>query len=202
MRKKIYAVCSRCNNNWMNDLEKAMIRFRVQLVRGESVELSVSEQADLARWVLMKVMVGEHNAPKEAAFTQELRKAFMMSLSFPENLSVYIATCGVDPWNNAFLKNAVTLSLTPDPPEDMRLSKNSQTTAFGLGSLFVFTMFSRSPGVNLENFLNIQPPFVRIWPAGNEPVRWPFIIIPKLVADGVAMAMDALSKHPRTLWRQ
>jgi hypothetical protein len=201
MRKKIHAVCARCNNNWMNDLEKALLPFRVPLVRGEPVELSPDDQLSVARWVLLKVMVGEQNTPDEAAFSQDDRTAFMRSLTFPTNLFIYIATCGVDPWNNAYLKHSTTLSLSPTPSPDVTRSKNSQTTAFGLGDLFAFTMYSRSPGVNLENFIKIQPPFVRIWPGSGRASRWPFIVIPKPIADGVSMAMDALSKHPRTLWK-
>jgi hypothetical protein len=57
------AVCAGCNNGWMSRLEDETKRIAEEMVRGNAQQLSTREQATLAMWAALKVLVAEYTVP-------------------------------------------------------------------------------------------------------------------------------------------
>ena len=75
--KKIYVVCEKCNNGWMEAIEKAARPALSRLLLGDFSVLSVNEQNVINAWVAIKTIVGE--------FDDVARKA----IPFADRESVY-----------------------------------------------------------------------------------------------------------------
>jgi len=59
-------VCEDCNTGWMHDLEEKVRPFvKPMLTNKHGVDLDVTQQRDLARWAVMKVLLMEHCMRKQ-----------------------------------------------------------------------------------------------------------------------------------------
>jgi hypothetical protein len=84
--KKIRAVCVSCNTGWMSTLETAVKPILTPLIATQPHTLSLNSMDILAKWISLKIMVGEHNHPKDAVTPLEDRLKFKSSLEIPPNL--------------------------------------------------------------------------------------------------------------------
>jgi hypothetical protein len=56
----VRAVCARCNNDWMNDLDQEVEPLIVPLIRNDVLPLSDEERTLLARWATKIGLLLEH----------------------------------------------------------------------------------------------------------------------------------------------
>lgn len=148
--KQLRVVCKTCNETWMSQIEEAAKPILIPLILGRAGRLDQEVQAKLATWVTLKVMVAEQNKREEAVFSEEERNLFMRERAIPSGVSIWIARCFSPLWRNAFLRCSGQLAFSATlPPTVIPTTerKNVQTSAFGIGELFVYTMISRAEGI-------------------------------------------------------
>jgi hypothetical protein len=198
--KQLRVVCKACNETWMSQIEEAAKPVLTPLILGQAGLLDQQMQARVATWVTLKVMVAEQNQRQEAVFTEEERALFMREGAIPSGVSICIARCFSTLWRNAFLRCSGQLALSPTLPPTVfptAEKKNVQTSAFGIGELFVYTMVSRAEGIDLNDLIQVRDHLIPIRPSASGvelPIRY---IIPEGVANGIALALHALmnSEH-------
>ena len=87
----VKAVCQRCNNGWMADLEARAERILAPLLRGEPTALHPRHQKVLATWAVKTALVMSHLRPwSEAIPRSEYREFFESQVPGPRHL-VWIA---------------------------------------------------------------------------------------------------------------
>jgi hypothetical protein len=59
LQKKVKAVCRKCNNEWMSELEQEVAPFLGSMVRGDGATLTMDEQELLALWTVKTVCVAD-----------------------------------------------------------------------------------------------------------------------------------------------
>src|SRR4051812_11598808 len=93
------AVCARCNNGWMSRLESETKRIAEGMVRGNPQELPPREQATLAMWAALKVLVAEYTIPaanravpeSHYAWVYDARHTFELpALPFEVHIAAYV----------------------------------------------------------------------------------------------------------------
>lgn len=199
--KKIYVVCRKCNNTWMSAIEAKVKDIAIPMMRGNCIDLTSEMQTTLAEWVTLKVLVAENNKPDEAVFPQEARNAFWKDKTIPSCMSIWVGRCIEVPWRSVFIRQAALFGLDiNEPPNAGR--KNTQTTALGIGELFIFSMACVTEGVDLNNFFAFDSRIVPLWPIADNTLVWPPMkILSGQDATSIAFAMEKLILSPRTLWR-
>lgn len=60
-RWRVRAVCARCNNGWMSQLETRVQPILIPLLTGRTTRLTPPQQQTLACWAALKVMVAEYD---------------------------------------------------------------------------------------------------------------------------------------------
>jgi hypothetical protein len=171
------------------------------LIRGSDGTLSSEGQKTLATWATLKVMVAEQSKPEEAVFSDQDRAAFMRERIIPSSVRVWVARCIAPLWRNAFLRCSGQLALgTTLPPTVFPTSerKNVQTSAFGVGELFIYTTVSRAEGIDLNELIRVRDYLVPIYPNTGDAIRLPLrFIIPETVANRIATALNSFMSSKR-----
>jgi len=198
--KKMRVVCRKCNSEWMGAIEAAAQPIATPLILGNPATLDRNAQAVLARWITLKVMVGEQNVPGDAVIPQGDRDAFRIAGVIPPYIKIWIATSVVPDWRASYFTEAATLALAEAPMPDSR-GKNVQTTAFGMGALFVYTMVSPATGIDISDLAVISG-IPRLWPISESIIVWPLPNI--LRGDGpmrLALWLRGLAQSEHVRWK-
>lgn len=182
--KRIRAVCTGCNNGWMNVIEGDVRPFATEMIQGNPVLLNEPEQRILATWIALKAMVGELNQTSmqatEAVTEPADRQLFRDRRTIPGYFTIWIGRCLGERWRHAFLRNASSAAILgkvdnvvarPVNPDLSR--KTIQTTAIGFGQLFTLTLLSKLPELDLLRELPIPRQLARLWPPTGEAINWP-----------------------------
>jgi hypothetical protein len=198
--KKIRVVCRKCNSEWMGAIETAVQTIAAPLILGNPATLNQDAQTVLARWITLKVMVGEQNVPEDAVVLQEDRDAFKRIGAIPSYIKIWIATCAVPDWRTSYYREAATLTL-PENAMPISQRKNVQTTAFGIGALFVYAMVSPAKGIDLNDYIGVDG-IPRLWPISQSTIHWP---LPNIMrGDGpmrLSLALRGLAHNPNVIWK-
>ncbi len=169
--KKIRAVCVPCNTGWMSTLETAVQPILTPLIATQPHTLTVSSMHVLAKWIALKIMVGEHNHPKDAVTPLEDREKFRSTLEIPPNFKIWIAKCGVGGWQTAYVRHTSTVSSTPVFLPNHRF-KNTQSITFGIGDLLVHVLHTTvtdwGPNLSFEPSGVVIPLFPIV-----DSINWP-----------------------------
>ena len=169
--KKIQAVCVSCNTGWMSALENAVQPILTPLISTVPHTLTVSSIDILAKWIALKVMVGEHNHPKDAVTPAEDRAKFRSTLEIPSDFKIWIAKCGVVGWQSAYIRHTATLSLTPDFQPHHRF-KNTQSVTFGIGDLLIHVLHSTVTDLGADCSFEPAGVVIPLFPIVGS-VNWP-----------------------------
>lgn len=189
------AVCSACNNGWMNQLESAARSTLTSLATGSCDKLSISAAANVSRWITMKIMVSEQDKDDLSVISHKEREAFKQRRVPPENFRIWIADCQDQGWQAGYVRHALALSHKPSSG----LHKNTHSVAFGFGRLYVYVLHSHLEVV-VEN-INFDPEVVLpLYPAPSK-VSWP----PRRVITGIeghmiASALNKFISTPNVKW--
>ena len=197
-KKTVRVVCGMCNPGWMNDLEREVRPVLEPLLLGVPVSLLPTGRDVVARWITLKLMVGEHAQLGNAVVTQPDRSAFMRERRIPDAVKIWIGQIDSAKWKHGWQRHAATMTWPGEaPPKPFR--KNIQTTVFGVGKLFVFAIVSYLAdykGGVAEAFAHVMP---RLWPLSEDP--WPpQRMVTEQEADRFAAHFDDVLRMPNVRW--
>lgn len=171
--KKLRVVCQQCNSGWMSLLESSVKPIMIRMLALEEMVLRPIEQGLLARWIVMKVIVGEYDS-KGINFTPTVdRVAFKNNNTIPEYFAVYIGTHN-EKSDSAWLRFSNTLSRSSSalsPPLE-GVTRNTQSITFICGTLFIYVFGIRVKGLMPVDMLKL-PQLTRIIPMESNIVIWP-----------------------------
>lgn len=172
---KIRAVCDRCNNGWMSQLEESVRPFLTPIITGAPIVLDFEQTALIARWVALKCIVAEHSQG-EWMTPREDREAFREGGRIPRYFNIYMANHNMQ--NAAgYVRHTNCIAVNspePNPPLN-GAAANIQTISFVLGRVFVHLNAARIHDFSLESRV-IIPAFYancRLWPLTHHEMVWP-----------------------------
>jgi hypothetical protein len=165
-------VCGKCNNGWMNDLEKRVQPILIPLIRGEKVVLQPEAQLILAGWIAKTVMTANTVYPESNAITQ-FDRSIVMATSRPlDNWQIWLALHHNKEWRTGLDHIGVALHRKADY-EKNKNKINTQSTTIGLGSLLIHAFSSALPSVRFNPSPEFGTRLHRVWPQTNEKISWP-----------------------------
>ncbi len=199
--KKIQAVCGPCNNTWMSRLEQAARPVLTPLILGQPRTITTDDARVMAEWIVLKMMVGEHNQAGEAVSTYALREQFRLRRTIPPNLFIWIGRCGVGGWAAAYWRHNGTVSVG-DAPIPKKGTKNMHTVTFGIGNLFIHTLHTTVPEIQIANpFPLLDRRGTQIYPA-KDLISWPPpLTLTANEAGIVAGSLHAFFESSAVRWR-
>lgn len=198
-KKTVRAVCPDCNHGWMKDLEEEARPILEPLMLGVPVSLLPPGRELLARWITMKLLVGEHAQQDIAVVTQADRSAFMRERLIPDSVRIWIGQIDSQKWAHGWQRHAATLAWPNEPPP-RPFRKNVQTTVFGVGKLFVFAMICYLAGYQGGPTEAEADRLPRLWPPSSHP--WPPARqVSEVQADLLAAHFDRVLRQPNVAWR-
>ena len=181
-------VCRTCNNGWMHHLEEKVKPYvKPMLTHKHGVDLDVTQQRDLARWAVMKVLLLEHcmrqqdpqlrAVPGYAPSGPEL--AWLMNRDAPApRTRVWL---GAFDAANKYVVTTQARLLISAPAADGSDPVPAHMTTLTLGCMLlqVFTTdFVLADAHSVPEY-DDDPPWpysqalVRIWPIRQQAVHWP-----------------------------
>jgi hypothetical protein len=169
------------------------------MIQGEPINLAQVQQATLAQWIAMKVMVAEHSRGDDVIATEVERSAFRSSRTIPRGFQIWLGRCGLDRWRSGLFRSAATYSL-PYQIID-RTRKNTGTVTFGIGDLLVFVLNTSVRHLfqySAQMLAKMHP----LWPPKDSELAWP-LTAPLSIqdADQLANSLNSLSRQPGVVWR-
>jgi hypothetical protein len=204
--KRVFVACKQCNSGWMGAIEEAAKPILIPLLQGVPVTLTAEHRMALAKWIALKVMVAEHENPRDAVIRQPARTDFMNSGAIPSEIRIWIGYHDDPGWYTGYWHRTalVTLGLASSlpPPPVLRNVKNIQTTAFGIGHLFTFSWVTTIDELELGlGSLEEAGVVKRLWPLIESNIAWPLPMLPSADVDLVAESLVALLRSPLAVWR-
>jgi hypothetical protein len=165
---KIKAVCRECNSGWMSELEVQVRPLLSQMVRGQEIQLSESDQLDIATWATLKAYVFDSAAEFPSAVTRDECQLLRGQLRPPGNVRVFLAAYES---GNQF---AVTRIYATGPIGDDPRGHTAHATTFVIGHVVIQVLGNpRSqyrpyelPGIAHTHSQTINPPVIggSSWP--------------------------------------
>lgn len=194
--KRLRVVCRSCNNEWMGALEEKIKPVLTLLISGGVGTLKPFDQKMVAEWAVLKAMVVEQSKKEEEVFTAEQREEFRTSRTIPSGVFVWMGRTHSGRWLNAFLRCSAHLVYVPKQqiirPSNTE-KKNVQTTALGMGQLFLYIMVSNSASVSVPDLIDVRENLTQLWPLPASSTLLPlhrFLEVEH--ADQIALALNSL----------
>ena len=202
---RIRAVCKRCNNGWMNRLEKEVRPTLTAMALGAAISLTQDRLLAIAKWVTMKCLVAEHDKPDMWVTPPEDCAQFMRLGTIPDFFRIY-AVHNVSGASIGYIRHShgiVRFGERPSPPFPKGTNQNIQTVSFLVGRTFFHVNAARIVDFELEKRFNILRVWdqCRIWPNNSGPIGWPHR--PNLDAEGITFVSEVLERYLRqckTTW--
>lgn len=163
--KKIRVVCATCNTGWMSALESKVKPVFLALLEGSNTTLSSQGAANVALWVTVKSIVGEHATESTALTTPADRLAVLKSQLIPDYFRIFVALHSLET-QTAYYRQSTTVSKTmrgPDPPLPSKIFRNIQATTFLVGPVCIYVTAARVAGFS-GAVLDPVPKMHRLWP--------------------------------------
>ena len=196
LNKKFRVVCKKCNNGWMSQLETDVKPIILAMLSGERVAISAKEQAALARWIMLKVIVIDQSIPRDAVISAHDRMEFMAGRAAEASFTIYVAHCISPRWSLNMFRKSVAIAKAATPVSS---SKNVQTTAFGFGTLFCYCVVHTVPEIDLTRIMHTDPRTPSI--PSDECLMWPpETSIGEEEANEVAQSMHEFLFGPNIRW--
>ena len=208
--KRLPVVCGSCNSGWMSEIEVAVRPILEPMALGKARVLSAPDQQTLVEWIVMKLMVAEHNIVPVEVTPRAAREAFKERQAIPPGLQIDLWCCGEDPWRTRWDRYAMNVALEA---EEFEQGHNTQDVTFGFGEVLVNALYCPVEGVQFSPDASGDH-VLQLWPSTGSALNWPPARIPATgateVAQAVARALGLLSNdqlhvlpgnwsHPRRL---
>jgi hypothetical protein len=178
--KKLKVVCEKCNNGWMSALEISVKPLLTPLIKGDPVVLDTQMREIIIEWIVMKVLVAEHNFylghPADPIFDQAARTRFMQSRAIPAGIRSWVAMQNGTKWVTGFHRHATGLGFTttlPPPLPPPGRAKNVQVVTWGIGKLLIYLNATTDANVYGRLELNRMGPLLELWPLTPNNIEWP-----------------------------
>ncbi len=166
----------RCNNGWMSSVESDAKPLLLPLIKGEAFLLSKADVATISKWIALKIIISEHENPKNQVTPREDREKFMRDGVVPSYFDIRIANHSCTSQVGFFRKTwtiLVARGESPPKPREEFPVKNIQDVHFIIGSLLVVGGASRS-NIRIGEMFNVVPDALpRIWPLPEGRLSWP-----------------------------
>lgn len=164
--KKIRAVCERCNNGWMSEVESNVKPTILALLEGSRTNLTNEEVSTLSFWMAVKTIVGEHASHGALLTPSADRYLVYKDRTVPNYFRIFLGT-HTDASQAAYVRHSTTISLNmtgPDPPLPSDIQRNIQVVCLLVGKLAVCVTAARVRSFNIGV---IDPPsnMLRLWPS-------------------------------------
>jgi hypothetical protein len=163
----IKAVCKRCNETWMSEIEADAKPILVPMLRGLHITLRQPEKIKLARWFALKVMVAEQRQPRDAVVGEVERRAFGTTRVIPDSFQIWIGAHDLDVWYSGYWHQSMTASLTPALPP----RRTIQASAIGVGHILSLSVVCTLAGYDISP--RMPGKIERLWPVTDDDIRWP-----------------------------
>lgn len=206
--QRLRVVCKGCNTQWMSSLQNHAKRVLVPMISGQWPTMCDEDQTLLSAWCTMFTMVVEFADLPTLVSTAEERSFLRMNRQPPNNWVVWIGRLKGHRWSGTFnhfgLPDRWTISALSSRLPITEPELVTQTTAFGVGELFVFTLSTRDPEFRLsaEGFAERRGVQV-IWPRSDvRRLSQPDRILDDFTADEISSAFVpiVLRSHVRRAW--
>lgn len=196
LNMRLRVVCEECNNTWMSSLEEQTKPTLLLLMSGCIGEISPHGQKLIAQWATLKSMVAEQSQKDEVVFTHDQREALRLDGSIPSGVTIWIGRSHSGKWLSSFQRCSAHLmiSTTPNPqrPTDAE-RKNVQTTAIGIGQLFLYVVVSNAKTFDLNAIIRPDQVLLKLWPSNGEPILTPLHrFISTSTAEQISLALNTL----------
>ncbi len=165
----VRAVCSKCNNGWMSDLETLVQPTLGEMIRGRAVTLTPADQVDIAAWASKTAMALEAYEPSTSVSRPEDRALVRDHCRPPEHHRIRLA-CRDEYFEPVLTKFSVARSASaPDDRPD--------TFAFTIAIGFLIVQVWGGHGAEIPSGLaqggtKIGRAFM-VWPPVPSSVSWP-----------------------------
>lgn len=187
----IKAVCEKCNNGWMSQLEERAKPILIRLLSGGTRVLSREDQTILASWSAMHIMVAEHFEPEKSAIPSTDHRYLWQTGLAPDTWKIWIGNYRRGKWVGYWVHHALAIDedYVSYSSEGSIARGNTQTTTFIVGQLYIHA-FSSSSMPSLSSRFNLGPlgiqKLAQIWPIRESALVWPPTVMNDLDADGMA----------------
>jgi hypothetical protein len=174
---KLRVVCKdSCNGGWMSRLDAAVKHSASRLISGEAVHLDEASQTMIARWLIMKMMVTEHEKGMTVVSTDGDRNRIMNG-EWPINhdWKIWIARQAVGTPSRGYARHLVSphgaARRLGEPKSDSdHIFKHAQQFVFRIGRLVAISTTSNQPfNPTLESSGHAV---VQLFPV-TASIRWP-----------------------------
>lgn len=170
--KKLRVACVNCNGGWMSMIETAGKQIMVELIGGTCKSISVEQQLDLCRWVMLKAIVSEFTDPATMAISLSDRMYLKNNRSVPPTRwKIWIGQfLGGDPQYSRSYSHTGTAAIKMGEVVPDGIACNEQSTTFVFGELM---MYATSSATGLVEHNSPDRSLVQIWPPLGHEIPWP-----------------------------
>jgi hypothetical protein len=204
--RRLRVVCGPCNNGWMSRLQNAAKPYLIPLITGQSTALDAKEQAIVAAWIAMTVMVAEHNDPTKVGISAAERLQFKNAQTAPPHWKIWIGDYQRGNWKGRWVHHVLEIAekhvikasgrTTPLP--------NTQTATMVLGRLYIHVASSATDVFEKWRITaDGARKLVQLWPLKRNIIGWPpAAALTDRDADTIAgafyMFVEAIGRENRT----
>ena len=196
--KKVRAVCRRCNNGWMSEIEGRAKSPLLSALTSQDLNIDTAQIAALAVWAVLKAIVGEH-ASEDHLTPYEDRSRLRSSQAIPPYFRVFVAK-HEGKTRTAYIRHSATLSLSlkgPTPPLPKGIDRNVQITTLLVGPLCFHITATRVHDIGAA-LLDPVRAMHRIHPSPNETVDLSqSFLLSDIDMHLNAQAIERIMHHPR-----
>lgn len=201
---RVRAVCSPCNNGWMNKIEEEARPFLTPIVIGTKTSLDPVALQAVARWLALKIVVAEHDTGEAVLTPKEDRIALMESGAIPPYFRMYAGhNIGNDQLYFRRHSHCVARSTAGPNPPLIETNKNIQVATIVIGCAVFQLTASRSAEFLIEDHAIVAGFHDRskFWP--DPPSQLGFPARPRLNSNGIefiAGILDRFIKQANAVW--
>ena len=165
----VRCVCRRCNNEWMNDIEKAAKPAFSEMIQGSAVKLDQVTQEAIGTWMALKAILSAYVEMLFPVPQEWLTHFYTHHSPPPDNWAVYTTRYTGAHGLAADGHRIALRSIGTDVASPVTASTDQGVLAsFIIGHLAIQGRGIRSP-VRLHERVNIH----RVWPASPLTLLWP-----------------------------
>jgi len=169
----VKAVCERCNNGWMSELEVQVRPILEPMVRGQPVRLSVEDQVVLARWAAKVAVLLDHYEDGVVVLGDHDLAHIHLEGSAPPSFHIRIAfrpEPGSQPFDFYVSGHHAAPSGTIDP--EAAATPNSFSVTLALGCVVIAVV--GGPGMeNPGRWVQGSDFPLMVWPPTSDGITWP-----------------------------
>jgi hypothetical protein len=199
---KIKCVCggdhTTCNNGWMRSIEDQAKPILAPLILGSAATLTTHDQAVIATWAVLKVMVAEYDRNFHVSTHWTHRRWIKDHKSVPRGWGVWIGHFQRTNWKPEWISSAFLLQ-TPRMIDRygirMPTFYNGSAVTQVIGNLFIQVIHFPMPDTLIRRwkFSPTEGSIFRIWPQTPYLLRWPHKVLSDNDADRIANAVSQLA---------